>query len=193
MSVRNAEAERNLFLMVGSGLGVSAFFLHGLLADLPAVPKYEPPHYDPAPASAAAAAPSGVEGAGEAPAPQGGEALYGAKCAACHQANGAGLPGAFPPLAGSSWLVEDPETPIRIALLGLSGPIEVNGQKFDSAMPGLGLNDQEIADILSYVRSAWGNQASAVTPEMVAEVRSSLAGRTDPWDAETLKSLRNAE
>lgn len=194
MTTTNRKAEeRQIFLMAGTGLGVCAFLLHGLLAGRPAVPSYEPPGYGPPP-GAHAVAPGGqgeaAEGAHKQEAPKGGEALYAVKCLACHQANGAGLPGAFPALAGSSWVTEDPETPIRIALLGLSGPIEVKGQSFDNTMPSLGLSDAEIADILSYVRSAWGNQAAAITPEAVAAVRASLAGRTAAWDAQSLSSLR---
>ena len=184
--------QRQIFVMAGTGAGVFAFLLHGLLAGRPAVPLYEPPSYQD-PSGAHAVAPGGHGGPAEGEKqelPQGGEGLYAVKCLACHQANGAGLPGAFPPLAGSSWLTEDPETPIRIVLLGVTGPIEVNGQSFDSTMPSLGLSDGEIADILTYARSAWGNQAEAITPETVAEVRASLEGRTAAWDAQTLSSLR---
>jgi mono/diheme cytochrome c family protein len=182
----NGTSQLSTFAMLGSGAGVFAFLLQGLLSRRPAVPTYEPPGY-PEPPGAPAMAPGPIES------PKGGEALYMAKCSGCHQANGGGLPGAFPPLAGSSWVDQDPETPIRIALLGLSGPIEVAGQHFESAMPALGLSDGEIAEILSHVRSSWGNQAAPITPEAVAQVRSSLAGRTNPWDAQTLSSLRGGK
>jgi mono/diheme cytochrome c family protein len=104
-------------------------------------------------------------------------------CFACHQANGLGLPGAFPPLAGSSIVTEaDTGKIIRIVLHGLQGPIEVKGVKFNSLMPAQGaqLNDKEIADALTYVRNAWGNTAAPVTVEAVAGVRAQVQ-RPTPW------------
>lgn len=180
--LRDAGSGYAHFMLLGSVAGTLAFLVHGALAHRPFLPSYEPPRFA-EPAVVAPRAPSGPEAAE-------GQALYVAKCAACHQADGRGLPGAFPPLAGSSWASADPETPIRIALLGLSGPIEVNGKTFDSAMPALGLTDEEVAPIVSYVRSAWGNQAAPVTTAQVTAVRNLLQGRTTPWDAKTLSSLR---
>lgn len=99
-------------------------------------------------------------------------------CAACHQATGVGVPGAFPPLAGSRWVTGDPQTPIRVVLRGLAGPIEVQGQTYQGAMPGLArLSDAEIAAIVTHARASWGNAASAVTADDVAAVRKSPSGQ----------------
>ena len=112
-----------------------------------------------------------------------GEDAFRKTCAACHQANGLGVPNAFPPLAGSPWLLEDRETPIRVVLLGLSGPITVEGKSYSGAMPAFGdqLSDQEIALALSHARSSFGNQASPITDRDVAAVRASLEGRKTSW------------
>lgn len=125
-----------------------------------------------------------------------GEAVYQKVCAACHQGTGLGVPSAFPPLAGSPWLLEDPETPIRVVLLGLSGPIVVDGKTYASVMPAFGpqLSDNEVALVVSYARSSFGNQAPAVTAEDVAAVRASLAGRTEPWaGGAALEAAREAK
>lgn len=123
--------------------------------------------------------------------PEGGEGVYKTVCVTCHQADGKGMPGAFPPLAGSSWVAGDPETPIRIVLKGLGGSIEVNGVTFNSMMPPpVGLDDKKIADVLTFVRSSFGNQASAVTVEQVAKVRAEIESRTTQWSAAELSALR---
>jgi mono/diheme cytochrome c family protein len=134
-----------------------------------------------------------VRPATEAPAPGvGGGGPYQTVCSACHQAEGQGMPGAFPPLAGSEWMTGNPEVPVRIVLLGLSGPIDVNGAKFNSIMPPPpGMTDASIAEAVTYARTNFGNKASAVTPEFVKKVRDSLAGRTTPHTADELKPLLN--
>ena len=112
-----------------------------------------------------------------------GKKVYLRVCFACHQPTGLGLPGAFPPLAGSSIVTEtDPGKIIRIVLHGLQGPIEVKGVKYNSMMPphAAQLKDAEIADVLTYVRNSWTNQAAPVTVEAVAEVRAKVQ-RTTPW------------
>lgn len=118
-------------------------------------------------------------------APLDGEGLFGQHCSACHQSSGQGVPGSFPPLAGSSWVVQDPQTPTRVLLRGLQGPIEVGGNAFAGEMPNFGnkLKDEEIAKIVTYIRTSWGNEASEVTPEDVAAVRDSLADApARPWN-----------
>jgi mono/diheme cytochrome c family protein len=118
---------------------------------------------------------------------------YETVCQACHQADGKGMPGAFPPLAGSSWMTGDPETPVRIVLLGLSGPIEVNGAQFNAVMPPPpAMTDEKIAEAISHARTSWGNSASKVDAAFVKQVRDSLAGRTNPWTAAELLALRPA-
>jgi mono/diheme cytochrome c family protein len=116
------------------------------------------------------------------------------RCAICHQATGLGLPGSFPPLAGSEWATAaNPAVAIRVVLHGLQGPVTVKGQKFNSAMPPYGTNqplsDAEVAAVLTYVRSAWGNTASAVTAEQVAAERTATASRTTMWTAADLQTL----
>ena len=119
------------------------------------------------------------------------EKIFATNCAACHQAEGQGLAGQFPPLAGSSWVTEDPETPVRIVLLGLQGAIEVEGQTYNGIMPPQAhLNDEQIANLITYVRSSFGNDASPVEPSLVASIRSELSGRTNSWTAGELSELR---
>ncbi|KYF62232.1 c-type cytochrome [Sorangium cellulosum] len=113
---------------------------------------------------------------------QGGKIYY-RSCTSCHQARGEGKPGRYPPLVGTSWLLDDAETPIRLLLLGATGPMEVNGVVYNDVMPNLGvtLSDEEIALVLTYVRSSWGNSAPAITEVDVARVRASLGDRQAPW------------
>jgi nitrite reductase (NO-forming) len=110
-----------------------------------------------------------------------GEAIFQGTCSTCHQLNGEGLPGVFPPLAKSDFLRTDKKRAIGIVLQGLSGPIEVNGKPFNSVMPPLpNLTDHEIADVLTYVQRSFGNEGEAVADAEVAEVR---AGIAKPLDA----------
>lgn len=101
-----------------------------------------------------------------------GESRFTGTCSVCHQPNGEGMEGVFPPLAKSDFLMTDKLRSIAIALNGLSGKVTVNGKVYDSVMPPMSqLTDDEIANILTYVRNSWGNQGEAVTKEEVAEVR----------------------
>lgn len=105
----------------------------------------------------------------------GGEKTFNVYCAACHQKDGKGASGRFPPLAGTDWVTGDKKRLIGILLNGLEGTIQVNGETFINAMPQHSfLNDQDAADVLTYIRSNFGNQASAITPGEVAAVRSTL-------------------
>tara|TARA_B100002019_G_scaffold293412_1_gene320831 strand:- start:611 stop:1741 length:1131 start_codon:yes stop_codon:yes gene_type:complete len=106
----------------------------------------------------------------------------GGMCFTCHQVNGEGLAGQFPPLAGSDWVLGDKDRLIKISMYGLMGEIEVNGVKYNNVMapPGIppgSLTDDQIANVLTYIRNDWGNSASAVTSDEVATVRKSLNGR----------------
>ena len=101
-----------------------------------------------------------------------GAALYNGTCSVCHQDNGAGLPGVFPPLAKSDYLLADKKRAIAVVLNGLSGPVTVNGTTFNSVMPPMSqLNDDEIANIVTYVLNSWGNPGGRVSAAEVAEVR----------------------
>jgi mono/diheme cytochrome c family protein len=96
-------------------------------------------------------------------------------CVACHQPTGLGLPGAFPPLAGSDWVSDGPDRLIAITLKGLQGPVLVNGKQYQSMMPPQVLfNDGQLAKILTYVRTAWGNKGSAITESQVKKIRAKL-------------------
>jgi nitrite reductase (NO-forming) len=100
-----------------------------------------------------------------------GKVVFDKVCIACHQANGQGIPGAFPPLAKSDYLNANPNRAIKGVVKGLSGPITVNGKKFNGAMPAQPLSDQQIADVFTYVYSSWGNNKTVVTPAMVKAQR----------------------
>ena len=113
----------------------------------------------------------------------------GGMCVACHLPNGKGQPGAFPPLADSDWVLGDKERLIKISIHGLQGEIAVNGEKYVGVMQGFGqplaspLDDQQIADVLTYIRNEWGNSVSAISPEEVKAVRDSEKDRelTSMW------------
>lgn len=110
-------------------------------------------------------------------------------CQTCHQENGEGLPNLYPPLAGSEWLTGDAALPIAIVLHGMQGEITVKGQKFNNVMaPWASLSDAQIAAILTYERSSWGNSAPAVTAEEVAAVRAATSSRTTPWTEAEIKA-----
>ena len=119
-----------------------------------------------------------------------GKLVYDALCLNCHQPEGKGLPGIYPSIAGSDWAAGDPARLIKMLTHGLSGPIRVNGEEFKQLaplpMPPMGLNDQQVADVLSYVRANFSNKAPAVTPEQVKTVRATTTERTALWTAEEL-------
>jgi nitrite reductase (NO-forming) len=103
-----------------------------------------------------------------------GEARFTGTCSVCHQAGGQGLPNVFPPLAGSDFLMADKQRSIDIVLNGLSGKVTVNGNTFNSVMPPMSqLNDDELANILTYVRNSWGNSGEAVSADEVKAKRAS--------------------
>jgi mono/diheme cytochrome c family protein len=120
-----------------------------------------------------------------------GDVVFAGVCQACHQASGLGLPGQYPPLVGSEWLNEDAETPIRIVLFGIEGEIKVKGSAFNNKMPHFNdkLSNEEIAAVLTHVRSSWGNKASAVTAAEVDSIRSKT-GTRGVWSASELEGLR---
>lgn len=110
-----------------------------------------------------------------------GRVVYAANCVACHQGNGLGIPGAFPPLAASEWVLTDPEIPAQILLHGMQGPIEVAGQLYSGVMPSMAhLSDDELVAVLNYIRSDWGNKANVVTNEWMNEQRARFVDR-GPW------------
>ncbi|MBT8061859.1 MAG: c-type cytochrome, partial [Gammaproteobacteria bacterium] len=101
-----------------------------------------------------------------------GARLYSAQCAACHQASGAGLKGAFPPLAASDYFSDDPLKAVSAVINGLSGPITVNGVDYNAVMPNLShLSDQEVADVVTFVLNSWDNPGGQVSAAEVSSVR----------------------
>ncbi|MBN8727401.1 MAG: nitrite reductase, copper-containing [Xanthomonadales bacterium] len=112
-----------------------------------------------------------------------GKQLFTGTCSVCHQANGEGMAGVFPPLAKSDYLAADPKHAIEVVLHGLSGPVKVNGTEYNSVMPPMSqLTDDEVANILTYVLNSWDNPGGRITKEEVATVRAS--GPEHPNQAE---------
>jgi len=100
-----------------------------------------------------------------------GRLLYLQHCVLCHQSAGQGSPGVFPPLARSDFMMADKARSIRVLVEGMSGEITVNGVKFNGVMPPAVLDDQQLADVLTFARNSWGNSGDAVTPDEVKAVR----------------------
>src|SRR6202049_1230507 len=121
-----------------------------------------------------------------------GKKIFAANCQTCHQANGLGVPGQYPPLAGSEFTTGGSHRPAMIVLKGLQGPVTVKGQKFGSAVMqpwDKTLTDQRIADVLTYERSEWGNNASPVTAEQIAALRKELACHPDSFVEADLEAV----
>jgi mono/diheme cytochrome c family protein len=123
-----------------------------------------------------------------------GEQVYAQICVTCHQANGEGVAGTFPPLAGSEFATaSNAAVPIRIVLRGIQGPVTVKGAQFNGVMApfgtGVELSNEQVAAVLTYVRSSWGNSASAVTPQQVASERPAARAAGGAVTAEELKRL----
>ena len=105
-----------------------------------------------------------------------GQQLFGGTCSVCHQANGEGLSGVFPPLAKSDYIAADPGRAISTVLRGLSGKVTVNGKEYNSVMPPMNqLNDDEVANILTYVLNSWGNAGGRISADEVKKVRAQPA------------------
>ncbi len=120
-----------------------------------------------------------------------GKRLFVNNCVTCHQANGQGLAGVYPPLAGSDWVNDGEEALVRILIHGMSGPVVVNGVTYNGAMPAFGplgsnWKDDKIAHVLTYIRQEWGNKGAPVTKETVARIRAETAARTKAWTAPEL-------
>ncbi len=122
-----------------------------------------------------------------------GKAQYKAVCITCHQPSGTGMPGIYPPLAGSEFVNGSAERVIRILVYGLKGEVHVGGKAFNAAaMPVFGQvpnsaynwSDEKIAAVLSYVRQEWGNKAAAITADQVAAVRKAVGTRKEMTEAD---------
>lgn len=117
-----------------------------------------------------------------------GARVYNTNCVTCHQPEGQGVAGIYPPLTQTEWVNGDEGRLIRLVLNGVRGPIEVNGVQYNNVMTPHGfLSDDQIAAVLTYVRSNFGNTAGPVAPDDVAAVRASIEKR-DTWTAEELES-----
>jgi mono/diheme cytochrome c family protein len=129
----------------------------------------------------------GAEGGGAKGAPDPkvvGKALFSANCVTCHQATGLGVPGQYPPLAGSEVELGDATNHlIAIVLKGLQGPVVVEGKPFNNAMQAweAQYTDSQLAAILTYVRSDWGNSAPPISADMVKQIRAEFKDRKEQW------------
>jgi mono/diheme cytochrome c family protein len=125
-----------------------------------------------------------------------GKRTFANNCVACHQDTGLGLPGIFPPLAGSEWVnAAGHARLVRIVLNGLAGPVEVRGQKFNNVMVPWrqALTDVQIAAVLTYVRQAWGNKGAEVTVDAVKAIREKTKDQAGSWSAEALSTIAENE
>jgi len=124
-----------------------------------------------------------------------GKSVYMQTCFTCHQITGMGLPGAFPPLAGTDYVSGDVRRMISMILKGVNPPLKVNGIVYVAPMPPLPIvypilnDDKNVADVVNYVRNSFGNKdEKGVSPEFVKKVRDEFAARATPWtEAELLK------
>ena len=140
-----------------------------------------------APAAPVAAAPAAAFVKADDETMKRGQAVYARTCVACHQPTGKGLAPVFPSIAATPIVNGDPTLPIKFILNGLMGPITVDGVTFNSMMPPVaGVSDQDIADVLTYVRQSFGNKSNPVTIDQVKAVRAANAGRTAPWNTAEL-------
>lgn len=111
-----------------------------------------------------------------------GAQVFAARCAACHQASGQGLPGVFPPLDGSEWVRGNPRVLANIVLHGVTGELVVKGQTYKGAMPPFKqLSDEELAAVLSHVRGQWSNKAEPVAADLIRQERQAGSSRSAPF------------
>lgn len=122
-----------------------------------------------------------------------GKTVYESVCGLCHGSDGLGKPGQVPPLAGSDWVSKDLVSLARVPLAGLNGPIKVNGKDWNLAMApmGAGLSDADLAAVLTYIRTAWGNQSSACAEADMKSIRAAVNGNAP--SAEELAKMSPAD
>jgi mono/diheme cytochrome c family protein len=139
--------------------------------------------------------PGGAQGGGaqaELSPAERGKKIFSANCATCHQMTGLGVPGQYPPLAGSEYVNGGTRRVAMIVLKGLQGPLKVKGVQFGSAVMqpwDKTLNDQKIADVLTFVRQEWGNTGGPVAPEQIAALRKELASHAESWTEADLQAV----
>lgn len=100
-----------------------------------------------------------------------GKGVYDTQCITCHMEKGEGIEGVFPPVAKSDYLMADKNRSIKQILEGASGEMTVNGKTYNGEMPAVDLTDEQVSDVLNYVRNSWGNKGAAVTPGEVKAQR----------------------
>jgi mono/diheme cytochrome c family protein len=125
-----------------------------------------------------------------------GKKVFSANCQTCHQANGVGVPGQYPPLAGSEFTTGGSRRMAMIVMKGLQGPVTVKGQQFGAAVMqpwDKTLTDKQIADVMTYERSDWGNNASPVTAEQIAAFRKELANHPESFTAPDILAAPNED
>ena len=119
-----------------------------------------------------------------------GKIIYDTLCLNCHQPEGRGLPGLYPPIANSDWVAGPPDRLIKLLLHGLTGPIKVNNSPFVQTtplpMPPMGLDDQQLTDLVHYLRSHFDNSAPPVPIETIRQIRAATSPRNEAWTAEEL-------
>ncbi len=123
-----------------------------------------------------------------------GKKVYTQICIICHQETGLGVPGQYPPLVGSEWVLSQgwhgDNHLVKNVLYGMQGPVTVKGMPYNNAMaPWNQLTDEQIAGVLTYIRSEWGNSAPALTPEFVAKIRASTPVRSEAWTMPELQAI----
>jgi len=123
-----------------------------------------------------------------------GRRVFTQNCQVCHQATGLGVARQFPPLAGSEWVIgqdwHGDNHLVKIVLHGLQGAIQVKGNTFNNAMPTWRmLTDDQVADVLTYIRSDWGNAAPPIPAEYVRAIRQQTTSRTEPWSPKDLQAI----
>jgi len=121
-----------------------------------------------------------------------GRHLYAMYCAACHGAEGQGVPGSHPPLARSEWVKAPAKRLAAVTLDGLAGPLVVDGQTYRGIMPAWRtvLTDGQIASVLTYVRQSWGNDAPAISSTDVGEIRIRDQNRNAFWTPQELDGIK---
>lgn len=123
-----------------------------------------------------------------------GKKVFTQNCAICHQSTGLGVAGQFPPLIGTEWVLSQDwhgdNHLVKQVLYGIQGPITVKGLPYNNAMAAWNqLTDQQIAAVLTYVRSEWGNNAPPITTEFVTKVRADTKPRTEAWNLAEMKAI----
>jgi mono/diheme cytochrome c family protein len=121
-----------------------------------------------------------------------GKQVFETVCALCHGVNGEGKPGQAPPLAGSELAQAAPERMIRVPLFGLTGPLTVLGQQFNLSMPAMGasLSPDDLAATLTYIRTSFGNKASAITADQITAVKAKVGNRSQPFTVDELNAVQ---